>query len=106
VGHRLLRELNTPSKLEFLRVDQRGSWSAMDIADRIYDSLRSYRNDHCAIFIDQDSVQGFPRDSGLQVGFLDPEENMHWTGSQKQLRPKHRLESIFVGTTTSGYSGS
>jgi len=69
----------------------------MDMADRIYDSLRSYRDDRCAIFIDQDSVQGFPGDSGLQVDFLDPEENMHWTGSQKQLRPKHKLESIFVG---------
>ena len=56
-------------KVEFLRMDEQGSWSAMDVADRIYDSLRSYRSDRCAIFIDPDSAQDFRRESGLQADF-------------------------------------
>ena len=93
----MLREPSMALKLEFLRVDEQGSWSAMDVADRIYDSLRSYRNDRCAIFIDPDSAQDFLRESGLQADFLDPEENMHWTGLQKQLRPKHKVRPVFLG---------
>jgi hypothetical protein len=83
--------------LEFLRADEQGSWSAMDLADKIYDSLRSYRNDRCAIFIDSNSAQDFLRESGLHADFLNPSENMHWTGLQKQLRPKQKLSGVFVG---------
>ncbi len=89
--------MRAPSKLEFLPADEQGSWSAMDFADRIYDGLRSYRNDRCAIFIDPDSAQDFLRGSGLQADFLDPGENMHWTGLQKQMRSRQKLNGVFVG---------
>ncbi len=69
----------------------------MDVVDKIYDNLRNYRKDRCAIFIDVDSVDRFLRQSGLQADALDPAENMHWTGLQKQLRPKQKLNRFFVG---------
>jgi hypothetical protein len=83
------------SKVEFLPIDQRGCWRATDVADRIYDFSRSYRKDHCAIFIDSESVDGFLRESGLQADFLDPDENSHWTGVQRPVHPK--LKRILVG---------
>jgi hypothetical protein len=94
---RLLWEPNPRSKIEFLPEDEKGSWNAVEIADKICDSLRSYRRDRCAIFIDQDSTDGFLRETGLQADFLDPDENMHWTGLQKQMRPKHKVRRVFVG---------
>jgi hypothetical protein len=94
---RLLQEPSPLSKLEFLPVDEQGSWSAMDLADKIYDSLRNYRRDRCAIFIDSGSVDGLIRESGLQADFLDPSENMQWSGLQKQMRPKQKLKRVFVG---------
>ncbi len=83
------------AKTEFLTVDQRGSWSPAQVADRIYDSSRTYRKEHCAIFIDPDSVDDFLHASGLQVDFLDPDENSHWTGVQRPVHPK--LKPILVG---------
>jgi hypothetical protein len=83
------------TKTEFLPVDQQGSWSPIDLVDKIYDSSRSYRNDHCAIFIDPDSVDGFLRESGLQADLLEPDENSHWTGVQRPVHPK--LKRILVG---------
>jgi len=94
---RLLQEPSPLSKLEFLPVDEKGSWNAVEVTDKIYDNLRSYRKDRCAIFIDVDSVDSFVRESGLQADYLDPEENMHWTGLQKQMRPKHKVRRVFVG---------
>ena len=76
------------SKTEFLSVDRAGfEW--VKVADRVYDSLRSYRRDHCAIFIDSDTTDDFLRSSGLQAGFLDPDESWHWTGAQarRNLKP-------------------
>jgi len=78
-------------------VDEKGSWNAVEVTDKICDSLRSYRKDHCAIFIDQDSSDDFLLETGMQADFLDPEENMHWTGLQKQMRPKHKVRRVFVG---------
>lgn len=69
----------------------------MDVVDKIYDSLRDYRKDRCAIFIDVDYVDCFLRQSELQAESLDPTENMHWTGLQRQMRPKHKPSRIFVG---------
>ncbi len=59
------------------------------LADKIYASSRSYRTDHCAIFIDPDTPDDFLRDSGLQVSFLDPDESWHWTG-QSARKNLHR----------------
>jgi hypothetical protein len=81
--------------MEFLPVDQQGSWSPTDLADRIYDSSRSYRKDRCAIFINPDSADSFLRNSGLQADFLDPDENSHWTGVQRPVHPK--LKRILIG---------
>ena len=82
-----------PSKIQFLPVNSNGSPDALNIADSIYDSLRGYRRDHCAVFIDPDSADDFLRDSGLMANVLDPEENWHWTGARhhKKMRP------VFVG---------
>lgn len=92
---RRLTEPAPPTNTEFLPVDQQGSWSPTDLADRIYDSSRSYRKDRCAIFIDPDSVDSLLRNSGLQADFLDPDENSHWTGVQRPVHPK--LKRILVG---------
>lgn len=93
----MLQEPRTPSSLEFLPMDERGSWSATDVADRIYDGLRSYRKDRCAIFVDPDYAEAFLRESDLHADPLNPKENMHWTGLQRQLRPKQKLRRLFVG---------
>jgi len=87
-----LGEPSQLSKTEFLSVDRAGfEW--VKVADRVYDSLRSYRRDHCAIFIDSDTTDDFLRSSGLQAGFLDPDESWHWTGAQA----RRNLKPILVG---------
>ena len=95
IGSRSRLPLGEPSQLsktEFLPVDRAGfDW--VEVADRVYDSLRSYRRDHCAIFIDSDSSDNFLRLSGLRATYLDPDESWHWTGAQ--ARPK--LKPILIG---------
>ena len=82
------------SKTEFLPI-QNGSWSPVDISDRIHTTSRSYRKDHCAVFIDSDSRDDFLGQSGLPASLLDPDENAHWTGLR---RSKHsKLKSVVVG---------
>jgi hypothetical protein len=67
----------------------------MAVVDKIYDSLRSYRKDRCAIFIDSDSADEFLRESGLQADLLDPDLNAHWTGIRKKAHPK--LKRMIAG---------
>ncbi len=88
---RQLAAPGTLSRIEFVFPDQQASW-ASDVANRIYDSRRSYRNDHCAIFIDEDSTYDFLNASELQVDILSPDENWHWTGVQRHKK----LKSVLV----------
>ncbi len=81
------------SKTRFVPASRKGVDDWVEVADCIYDSLRSYRRDHCAIFIEGESTNDFLRRSGLQAAHLDPDENWHWTGAQ--ARPK--LKPILVG---------
>ena len=63
------------------------------ISDRIYASSRSYRNDHCAIFIDPDSTDDFLRGFSLDADLLDPDESWNWTGAKY----RKKLHRILVG---------
>lgn len=82
------------SKTQFLPVTHQGSWSALDVADGIFQASRSYRRDHCAIFADPDSADVLAG-SGLSTSFLNPAENQHWTGLR---RPKgSKLKQIVIG---------
>jgi hypothetical protein len=63
------------------------------IADKIQAGSRSYRTDHCAIFIDSDSPEDFLCDTGLQVSSLKPDESWHWTGA----RARKNLHRTLIG---------
>src|SRR5438552_12547319 len=76
-------------------MDEQSSWRVLDVVDKLYDSMRSYRKERCAIFIDPDSAEGFIRESALQTDFLNPDENAHWTGVQRKAHPK--LKRIITG---------
>jgi hypothetical protein len=88
---RLLTKPDGISRAELVQLDQQGSW-ALDIANRIHESLRSYRRDRCALFINSDSTYEFLRDSGLQADILKPDENWHWTG----MHARRKLKSVLV----------
>jgi hypothetical protein len=92
----LIQSLAAPgllSRAEFLALQRDGTWDAEGLIDKIHGASRSYRRDHVAVLIDSDSAEDFIRKSGLQFDFLDPEANLHWTGSQ---RKKH-LKPVLVG---------
>ena len=55
------------------------------LPDLIYESLRSYRKDRCAVFGDLNLVKSLVR-SGLDAEYLDPETNYHWSGIQRRIQ--------------------
>lgn len=56
-----------------------------NVPDLIYQSMRSYRKDCCAVFGDLDLMKSLVG-SGLDADYLDPEINYHWSGIQRRVQ--------------------
>jgi len=76
--------------------------SPVRVADAIYDSFRSHRNDRCAVFMQDDEIERFLEDSGLDAERLDPGENFHWQGMQTSL--KRKWKRIIIGDYVDWFS--
>ena len=81
-----MERLDAPIGLELI-VAGSDEANPVRIADAIYDSFRSYKNDRCAVF--EDEEDGLSMESaGIGAGRLDPRLNLHWQGGEKALRSK------------------
>jgi CRISPR/Cas system-associated endonuclease Cas1 len=81
-----LERIGTPPRLKVI-VAGTDEANLVHIADVIYDSFRSYKNDRCAVFLDEGTRFSL-EDSGIDTGRLDPRLNLHWQGGEKALRNK------------------